>query len=46
MGKKRSGNYEGGFDGKGFTGAILVGVLLSLLVFGSKDIEDLTDAPD
>ncbi|WP_332628930.1 hypothetical protein [Halalkalibacter flavus] len=46
MGKKRSGKYDSGFDGKGFTGAILVGVLLSLLVFGSRDIEDLTDAPD
>ncbi len=35
-----------GFDGKGFTSGILLIILIFLLIFGSTNIEDLTDAPD
>ncbi|WP_368504893.1 twin-arginine translocase TatA/TatE family subunit [Alkalihalophilus sp. As8PL] len=33
------------FDGASFPGLIIIGVLIALLVFGSTDIRDLTDAP-
>jgi Sec-independent protein translocase protein TatA len=33
------------FDGIGFTGGILLVILVLLLIFGSTKIEDLTDAP-
>ncbi|HEX6594380.1 MAG TPA: hypothetical protein VF095_07310 [Bacillota bacterium] len=33
------------FDGIGFSGGIVLVVLLFLLIFGSIDIEDLTNAP-
>lgn len=34
-----------GFDGIGFTGGVIVVILIFLLIFGSTDIEDLSDAP-
>ncbi|WP_332694940.1 hypothetical protein [Halalkalibacter lacteus] len=46
MGKNKTVNCSSGFDGKALTGGIMLIILLFLLIFGSTDIEDLTDAPE
>lgn len=33
------------FDGEYFSESILVLILVSLIIFGSTDLEDVTDAP-
>ncbi|MFC0470084.1 hypothetical protein ACFFHM_06000 [Halalkalibacter kiskunsagensis] len=46
MGKSKTVNCSSSFDGKAFTGGIMLAILLFLLIFGSTDIEGLTDAPE
>ncbi len=40
-----SKNHEQQFDGIGFSGIIVIVVLIFLLIFGSTDIENLSNAP-
>jgi len=34
------------FEGETFTEGIVLAILIILLIFGSTDIKDITDAPD
>ncbi len=34
-----------GFDGKGFSTLIILGILVALFIFGSNDIQKLSETP-
>jgi len=44
--KNRVNKQMGTFNGEGFVNGVLIIVLLLLLIFGSINIEDLTDVPE
>lgn len=46
MGRKKIKKVPPEFNGSALTDGVMLAVLLSLLVYGSKDIKDLTDAPE